>query len=188
MYVKLPDVKTFLWISDPNQDIKIDSMIDIAQAITTNIIWDVEYWEKTEQITCCDFVYWRIGLEILLKNINIDEIVSINWIAYTGALGTNYRILPPNNSKVRFDWISQYTWNVTWKYFDIVYNAWYEVIPSDIKYLQYLLIGWMISNENWKPIKSYVVWDVEVVFALESLNTWVMTINSILSKYKKFVI
>ena len=182
-YITLNEAKTFLGITDTSQDSSITQMIPIAKWMTDQIIWNLESSDKTETINLCSlqYYYW---IHLYLKNIEVTAIKSIDWITYTGVLGTDYKIIWENKRKIRFDNLEWYLENVNWFYFDVVYTSWFAVIPENIKLLQYLLIWWMLSKENWKEVESIMLWDVSMTFKKDDIFTWKITINYLTNLYK----
>jgi len=162
-YISITDYLSFAWLTtlDSATSTRVSMLIDSTQVILDNLIWDLSYWQKSEDIRICDMYNWKIQF----SNLGIVSIDEINWLSYTGILNTDYQIQLPHNSCVQFKNISDYLWWLLFSYFNVKYTSWYSTIPDDIKYLQYLMVEWELEKQWGKEVKSYNLWPRSVTFS-----------------------
>lgn len=167
VYIDISDYLQYAWLTtlDSATSTKVSLLIDITKEMLDDIVWDLTYWQKSEDIRVCDITQtWCIGF----SNLNIASIDEINWQSFTGVLNTDYQIQPPHNTFVQFRNIWTYLSWLMFSYFNVKYTSWYSTIPGDIKYLQYLMVEWELNKEWWKEVKSYSLWPRSVTFADET--------------------
>jgi len=189
--VSLSEVKVYLRIdaSDTSQDDFLNLLISSADAIVKKVIGDVEPWTKTEQVSVCEVNQGCWELCVLLSNIWVTQVDSINWTAYSGVLNTDYFIREPQSRKVCFKSLEGYI-DYNSCYITIEYTAWLTPIPDDLKFAVLKLI-WLLYNEDkGMSVKSYKVWDVSVTLADGGAETSanIASINSVLAHYETFTL
>lgn len=163
-YITISDYLSFAWLTtlDSATSTRVSSLIDVTKEILDDVIGDLTYWLKTEDIRVCDITEEWV---IQFSNLYIESINEVNGLSYTWVLNTDYQIQPPKDSCVCFLNISTYLSSLRFAYFPIDYISWCSTIPEDIKYLQYLMVEWELNKSWWKEVKSYSLWPRSVTFA-----------------------
>lgn len=169
----------FAWLTtlDSATSTKVSMLIDVQQSMLDELIWDLSYSQKSEDVRICDINGNGV---IQFSNLNIVSIDEINWQSYTWVLNTDYSIQYPKNSCVQFRNIGSYLSWLMFPYFNVKYTSWYSTIPKEIQYLQYLLVENELNKSWWKEVKSYSLWPRSVTFADE---TNANTAQTILNNY-----
>lgn len=194
--VDLAETKIYLRIdpSDTSQDDILNLLIASVDALVKKIIGDIEQGDKTEEVNICEINNNCCGTQacVLFKNIQVTEIKEINGQTYNGVLWTDYFIREPNDRKVCFNDLSDYTQDDDDDpcYVTFLYESWYASTPSDLKLAVLKMIAGLYAEESGKPVTSYKVWDVAVTFAnpawQNNADASYSTVNSILSQYQTF--
>ena len=190
-YSTLSDFKAYLWIdsSDTSQDSLLTSILNSANAKLNNLCWVDSFakWQHTEKIEkrwIYDTEYW---LEFRLKNKPVASIDSLNWDSNVWTAWTDYLIM--YDRRVRFKQLELDDWWIL----TVVYTAWYQTIPDDIKEMEMMLWSWMRQARSYEWVSSYRLWDESITFGSKSWSNWTMTpdemyfsFETLLNKYKNF--
>ena len=167
-YITVEEYMEFAWLTsiDSTTSTKITMILEATTEIINDLIWDVSYSQKTQQVKYCDVVCQKWHYDTIETNYTqIQSLDSINWTSYTWVLNTDYQITPPLKSRIVIKDLPTYINGLVFDWFDIVFTSWYQTAPADIKYLQYLLTSWESSKQNWSEVKSYTLWPRQVTFA-----------------------
>jgi len=178
-YIDISDYLWFAWLTslDSATSTRVSLLIDTTQDMLEDLVWDLTYWQKSEDIRVCDIskMWW-----VQFSNIEIASIDEINGTSFTGVANVEFQIQPPHNSYVEFRYISTYLSWLLFPYFNVKYTSWFVTIPEEIKYLQYLMVVWELNKEWWKEVKSYSLWPRSVTFS--DTTSW-DTALQIINKY-----
>lgn len=167
MYVTLSEIKTYLWdwqMSDANAQYLYDSATNILH--TACRVDTFEAVEKTENVKYSyDNIYYL--------RCNVRSIVSIGWVAVTSDdYFLNWRRVTTDIS-----YSSDKRGNVA-----IVYNAWYDPLPWDIKACVLSLCGYVQTHGKAQGISSYTQGDISITYNTQDSDQ-MSILKGIVSKY-----
>jgi len=179
----LESAKEYSWITDTSQDAIIESLILSFDSFIEKSIWVIEQKAIDEEITLCEiYSNWSF----YLSNKPITVLNSINWIAYTWVLNTDYKIVW---NKLIVNDVSDYLTDLKFWSITINYTAWYSPVPADVTLAVNRMIAWELNKQGWESLKSYKMWPRSYSFAWEwdlSADQVASSSFAILNNYKTF--
>ena len=186
MYASVDDVitKLWLWAISANERLRIERFLSRTAPEITAIIWDVKKSTKTTNIYRCDVS--RDFTTFYLPKIEVESIQKIEWKSYTWVLGTDYKILSPQNRKIVMSDLYKYIshWDDLW-YFNVEYISWFDKMPQDIIFAHILLVEEEMNKSGWQVVASYKMWPRSIVYAkAQDVKSSKESFASYLNKYK----
>lgn len=178
MIITLSELKNYLWITSEEQDLLLNIFIDSANDFVENYI-DRKIW----QANYTEFFDWNWQRELLLNNYPVNNITSFQ--INKGSLDIpEYEDIEPSSYK-----LSPKVWKIFLNFYQIrgfqnykvIYNAWYDPIPWDLKLATLKLASWYYN----KRTSDWIKWES---VAGDSLNFDISEIASdilvILNNYR----
>jgi len=174
MYATIDDVRNFVWTE--YSDSKIESMLSYLENDITDVVGDISYSVKYEDISLCK-IYDN---SVLFNNIEIKEILEVDEKQYT----LWYEILSPQNRKVVFEDLSKNVdMSLDRSTFRIKYLSWFVSVPEDLILAHALLVSAMLEG-GWKQIAKYKMWPRSVEYAAWASETYKNKAEKILNRYR----
>ena len=184
MYASFDKVKVDLGLTDNSKDTILAQLCDDTDAYLNSML-QIEWFDKwvyTDSVQMKFVNKTTIYSKLYLNNFNVASISKINWIAYTGVLGTDYMI--QHSRVVHLKDLYKYLMNLSFPYFDVEYTAGWDrsywvnkidTLPSDIEVMARLLVVWLYMekyplwynpssngvNGMWN-ITNYKLWDEQI--------------------------
>lgn len=162
MIITKEELKNYLWITDTTQD----TILSIFANWTSDMVESM-CGRKFEEDTYTAYVDWAGQVDLVLPQYPVKSITSISY--NTGTYSTpiwepidnDLYNFNANNWIISFD-IQLARWFGNYK---IIYVAWYETIPFDLK-LVTLKLAWMNYNTKWSNgVLSESVWGDSITFS-----------------------
>jgi len=177
MYATPEDVQGFVWLQYPVE--KIQQLLNLTQGDVSSVIWDIKYWPKLQSFSVCS----TMNKVLYFDNIQIEEILEINWKKYTWR---SEIIKPQKRGVIIYDLLEYIDYNRV--VFDVKYLSWYKVIPDDIKLAHTLIVADMLTSWWGNTMSEYKMWPRTVKYDTSSSNTYQDKANKILNRYRMFKI
>lgn len=180
-YIDIQDYMKFSGITDIDSTTSnmVAVYIDSTTEIINSLVWDMTYGIKEEQVFLGDVLSDEFYNTIQLRNLNVKNIIDINWLSYTGTLSEDYILCGLRQSKVKIRDLNYYIASCSFPYFNIKYLSGYQTIPDSIKQLQFLMVNGAIAQKDWQEVKSYTLWPRQVTFKDSTTMDLAMSIVSI---------
>lgn len=183
MIFTLQEYKEYKWITDTDNDVSLQYIVDWVNDFIEKYIWR----ELTLQ-NYTEIINWKWQIEVILQNYPLVSVSSINYNVWTNnnpqweeVNNTNYAIDDKSIGRIYFYW-----WLNKWvQNYKIVYSAWYETIPADIKFAGLKLVSQYVNKMNSEWIKSESNNGDSLVYKED--NIWQDILN-ILNKYKDYYV
>jgi len=168
--IELENVKDILWISNDNDDVRLEIILDWINEIIIWYLWDIEVWTKTIQVS-------KNIKKIWLLHKNCTSLTSINWINIEA--GT-YQITDNDEIEVTnlYTFLSSDFEKIT-----VVYEAWYSDFPKDIVLAGANLVWFEFAKDLWQIVASEKMWPRAVSYFVSDVENAKKDFYKTLSKY-----
>lgn len=171
--VTLDQVKTFLWISSNEDDLRLQLILDSVLEQSKNICWDLEFWTKKQIVKNSSVKNETFTLNI----INATKLLKINWVDYSWKVSwVDYFINTTNEIIVK--WIYWDISNDFW-FFEVEYEAGFTMPPSSFIWVIATYCGVLYAKDLWKDVISENLWprwvnylNTSISDAEKNFNKW----------------
>lgn len=193
-YITKDEYKQLAWLSSltPVQEAQLDLILPAVKSSIDNVLWDLVRMERTIKVNFGNVTITRGIWKIYTYNINITDVQSINWVAIQ-EFKTDWRL---NNIILCKIW--ENTELNDYPEIDIVLTNWFKVeledendpipvdLPSDIKYLSFLMAKDWITQLWWWNIIKKKIGDKELWFSSNTSDNIQSMISNTISLYKLY--
>lgn len=162
----LSRIKTILSIDCTDDDILLQSLLDIAMDTVNRVLYDVEYWEK-EILVKTNSIHYNT---IWLPHLNPTKITEVNGEDWSGKSNwVDYLIL--DNGEVKmwpFNKDSMF-WAIKVKYMAGYHLKWQDYdLPESLLWAIAMYVGHLYSLEDGRTVKRLTTWPRSVEYATAS--------------------
>ena len=165
--ITLSEVKTFLWITWNDDNIRLQAILDSINEEITRNVWDLSLGEKTMMVKNSAVKNWTITLNI----INPTDITEINGADFSWKVKWVDYIIKSDWEALIKD-LSSYSQN-DFGSFEVKFNAWYTDTPKSLIRLASNYLAYLYSQDMWKDIVQEQLWPRWVTYSDNNWTDWV---------------
>ena len=173
MIITLSEFKDYLWITDTSQDALLNILLNSANDFVESYIG-----RKIAEATYTEYKDWDGQRIILLDNYPVNTITSFQFNKWTIET-PDFEDIDENSYK-----LSPKIWQIFLTFYKrrgfqnykIVYNAWYDPIPWDLKLATLKLAAWYYNKRTSDWVKSESVAGDSIGFDTTEISNDVLVI------------